>query len=154
MWPGPAACPSLEDVRAPPAWWERPGVVLGFWHLCHWPPPGIPSPPFLCFWLLLACFVLCPRPSRLWVESQRPCWWEVAGSPVPLYVCHGLVSMCVHTCAWLCSGLTGQGQLVVLEDFSLGTEKGWQRLGQHREVTGLLTKPYHRDRCFSFFMPS
>lgn len=61
--------------------------------------------------------------------------------------------MCVHTCAWLCSGLRGQGQLVVLEDFSLGTEKGWQRLGQHREVTGLLTKPHHRDRCFSFFMP-
>lgn len=80
--------------------------------------------------------------------------WKVVGSPGPLFVCHWS-----HEAARarLCLAVLRPGQVgavVVFEGFCLGTEKGWQRPGKHREVTGLLTKPHHGNRRSSFLMPS
>lgn len=76
------------------------------------------------------------------------------GSPGPQYVCQ---RPCEYAFARVCLAMLSPrwaGQSVVFEGFSLGTEKGWERLGQHREMADLLTKPHHGDRRSSFLMPS
>lgn len=116
---GPPVCTSgLEDVRSLSSWgWGGVVGFPGFWGRCHWPSPGTPFPPCIHFWLLLACFVLCPQLSRLWVELQRPCWLEVAGSPGPLYVCQ-------HLCEYVCARL----YLVMLRPRRAGAINGVRRL--------------------------
>lgn len=100
------------------------------------------------------CFVPRPWLSRLWGDPPPQALWKVVGSPGPLYVCHWSHEAArAHVC--LAVLMPGQvGAVVISEGFSLGTEKGWQRLGKHREVTGLLTKPHHGNRRSSFLMPS
>lgn len=60
-----------------------------------------------------------------------------AGGPMGVCVC-----TCVPGCAWWA------GHLAVFEGYSLGTEKAWQRPGQHREVAGLLTKASSQEQAF------
>lgn len=93
---------------------------------------------------------LCPQPRGCGL-SPEPCWWEVEEALACM--CAGsLVSTCARVC-WRAQVRKGRARHGVGRLLS-GDRQGLAESGQLREVAGLLAQPHHRDRCFSFFMPS